>query len=411
MKEPTTHPAVATGMNNWGSRSHVQTLVLMGATATGIYLCYRLATPFLSALVWALALAVMCSPLQRWLESKLKRPNLAAMVSVLVIGLVVLGLAVFVGQRLVQEAAHGAELIKTKVESGEWRHALEAHPRLVPLADWMERQNVPATVKSVATWMTTTGASFVKGSMVEVIGLFLTFYLLFFFLRDRRAALQLLRSLSPLSAAEMDRLFGRVGDTIYATVYGTVAVAAVQGLLGGLMFWWLGLPAPLLWGVVMALLAVVPMLGVYVVWVPAALFLAMEGNWGKALILSGWGGVVVGTIDNLLRPVLVGNRLKLHTVLVCMSVVGGLILFGPGGLILGPVILTITTVLLEIWRSRTATEEIGCVEAGELSRVEDDGGAVAPLPTIPFPHQPESFPAAAHPRQPKLAFKSASRSK
>ena len=394
MNEPTTHPAVATGMSNWGSRSHVQTLVLMGTTATGIYLCYRLATPFLSGVVWALALAVLFSPLQGWLESKLKRPNLAAMVSVLVIGLVVLGLAVFVGQRLVQEAAHGAELIKTKVESGEWRHALEAHPRLVPLADWMERQNVPATVKSVATWMTTTGASFVKGSMVEVIGLFLTFYLLFFFLRDRRAALQLLRSLSPLSAAEMDRLFGRVGDTIYATVYGTVAVAAVQGLLGGLMFWWLGLPAPLLWGVVMALLAVVPMLGVYIVWVPAALFLAMEGDWGKALILSGWSGVVVGTIDNLLRPVLVGNRLKLHTVFVCMSVVGGLILFGPAGLILGPVILTITTVLLEIWRSRTATQEIGCVEAGELSRVEDDGGAVPPLPTISLPHQPESSPAA-----------------
>jgi predicted PurR-regulated permease PerM len=103
----------------------------------------------------------------------------------------------------------------------------------------------------------------------------------------------------------------------------------------------------------MALLAVVPMVGAYVVWIPAALFLALEGSWGKSLILAVWGGVVVGTIDNLLRPVLVGNRLKLHTVLVCMSVVGGLMLFGPSGLILGPVILTVTTVLLETWRSRT----------------------------------------------------------
>jgi predicted PurR-regulated permease PerM len=390
MNEPETNPTAAPVVNDWGSRSHVQTLVLMGATAIGIYLCYRLATPFLPAIAWALALAVLFSPFQCWLESKLKRPSLAALVSVLVIGLVVFGLATFVGQRLVQEAAKGAEIIKTKVESGEWRDALEAHPRLVPMADWMERQNVPATVKTVVVWMTTTGASFIKGSMVELIGLFLTFYLLYFFLRDREEVLQLLRSLSPLATEEMDRMFNRVGDTIYATVYGTLAVAAVQGLLGGLMFWWLGLPTPLLWGVVMALLAVVPMLGAYMVWVPAALFLTMQGDWGKALILSVWGGVIVGTIDNLLRPILVGKRLKLHTVLACVSVVGGLILFGPSGIILGPVILTSTMVLLEIWRSRSAAESTARVELAELSRFENDGGPVAPDLAIPFPQQPKS---------------------
>jgi predicted PurR-regulated permease PerM len=150
----------------------------------------------------------------------------------------------------------------------------------------------------------------------------------------------------------MDRLFGRVEDTVFATVYGTLAVSAVQGLLGGLMFWWLGLPAPLLWGLVMAILAVVPVLGAFIVWVPAALFLVVEGSWGKALILTIWGVVVVGGIDNLLLPYLVGNRLKLHTILAFISVVGGLILFGASGLILGPVVLTITQVLLEIWRDR-----------------------------------------------------------
>ncbi|OGV79540.1 MAG: hypothetical protein A3K19_02605 [Lentisphaerae bacterium RIFOXYB12_FULL_65_16] len=350
--QPTTAP-VPDGL---GSRRHSRTLVLTAATALGIYLCYRLALPFLPALVWALALAVMFTPFQRWVESKVKRPNLAAAISVLVIGVVVLGLATFVGQRLVQEAANGAELITTKVESGEWRHALEAHPRLAPLADWLERQNLPGILKTVAIWMTTTGASFVKGSLVEVIGLLLTFYLLFFFLRDRREALQSLRSLLPLSEVEMDRLLGRVGDTIFAAIHGTLAVAAVQGLLGGLMFWWLGLPAPLLWGVVMALVAVVPVLGTFVVWMPAALFLALDGSWEKALILAVWGMLVVGTIDNVLRPILVGNRLQLHTVHASISIIGGVILFGSAGFIMGPVVLTITTVLLEIWRSRTAAE-------------------------------------------------------
>lgn len=343
----------ATNANDWGARSHVQTLVLMVATALGIYVCYGLAEPFLAALAWALALAVLFTPLQRRLESKQIRSSLAALVLVLVIGLIVVVPVTFVVQQLVQQAAKGAELIEEKVKSGEWRRGLEAQPRLAPLADWVERRfDLPGTVKTLATWLSSTAGSIVKGSVFQLIGFCLTFYLLFFFLRDRRKALQSLRSLSPLSDAEMDRLINRVGNTIYATVYGTLAVSGVQGLLGGLMFWWLGLSAPLLWGVVMALLAVMPVLGAFLVWIPAALVLASEGSWGKALILTLWGMFVVGTADNLLRPLLVGNRLKLHAVLAFMSVVGGLILFGPAGLILGPVALTVTTELLETWSIR-----------------------------------------------------------
>lgn len=350
--EPTAAPVA----NDWGSRRHVQTLVLMAATAFGVYLCGQLAAPFLPALAWALALAVLFTPLQRWLEWKLKRANLAAVASVLVIGFIVVVPATFVVQRLVVQAANGARLIESKVNSGEWQRALEAQPRFAPLAEKIERNvDLPGAVNSLANWLTGIARVIVTGSVTQVIGVALTFYLLFFFLRDRRAVLRSIRSLSPLSGEEMDRLFGRVGDTIYATIYGTLAVASVQGLLGGLMFWWLGLSAPLLWGVVMALLAVVPVLGAFVVWIPAALFLALEGSWGKALILALWGMFVVGTVDNLIRPILVGNRLKLHTVLVFTSVVGGVMLFGPAGLILGPVALTVTTVLLETWRSRAAS--------------------------------------------------------
>lgn len=332
-----------------GARGQGQTVVLMAAVALAIYLCFQMARPFLSALVWALTLAVVLAPVHRRLEAKLKRRNLAALVSVLAACLIVVVPLVFVGQRLVVEAVKGAGIVAAKVESGDWRRAIDTRPRLAFLADKIEREtDLPGTVQTLATWLTNVAKSIVNGSVVQAIVFLLTFYLLFFFLRDRHAAIQSLRSLSPLSEVEMDRLLDRVGDTIYATVYGTLAVAAMQGLLGGLMFWWLGLPAPLLWGVVMALLAVVPVLGAFVIWVPAVLFLAMEGSWGKALILTVWGGMVVGTVDNLLRPVLVGKRLKLHTVLAFMSVVGGLIVFGPAGLILGPVALTITAALLEV---------------------------------------------------------------
>ena len=326
-------------------------MLLITAIAFGIYLCYRMALPFLPALTWAMALAILFAPLNRWLESKLRRANLAAGVTVLLVALLVVVPTTFMGQRLLQESARGATLVKTQVDSGEWRRALEAQPRLAPAAQWVERQvDLQGTVQTLTSWLTNKAAVLVQDSVVRLIGACLTFYLFFYFLRDRKTALSSLRFLSPLSSTEMDHLFGRVEDTVFATVYGTLAVAAVQGLLGGLMFWWLGLSAPLLWGVVMGLLAVVPVLGAFIVWVPAALFLLLAGSWGKALLLTVWGAVVVGGIDNLLLPILVGNRLKQHTLLALLSVVGGLMVFGASGLILGPVVLTVTTVLLEIWR-------------------------------------------------------------
>jgi predicted PurR-regulated permease PerM len=129
-------------------------------------------------------------------------------------------------------------------------------------------------------------AKAVAGSAWAIAELLLTLFVLFYLLRDRQTVLDFLRSLVPLSKRETNQVFARVTDTIHATIYGTLVVAMVQGTLGGLMFWWLGLPAPLLWGAVMALLAIVPVLGAFVVWIPAAIFLAASGHWGKALIQS-----------------------------------------------------------------------------------------------------------------------------
>lgn len=351
------HPNADPGPNGGGSRSHSRTLVLLAATAFGIYLCYRLAEPFVSALVWALTLTVLFAPFHGWLESKLKHRNLAAVVSTLVVGLIVVVPAAIVGQRLILQAANGAHRITANITSGDWQRAIEARPHLAFVSDRIARQlDLPGAVQALAAWLTSIAGSILKGSVVQVLGFLLTLYFLFFFLRDRRAVLRTIRSMLPLSEVEMDGMLARVSGTIYATIYGALAVAAAQGLLGGLMFWCLGLPTPLLWGVAMAVLALVPVLGSFVVWIPAAVLLALDGHWGKALILALWGGVVVSTVDNLLRPLLVGKRMKLHTVLAFISVVGGLILFGPAGLILGPVVLTITTELLKIWQSRTAAE-------------------------------------------------------
>ncbi len=339
----------------WESRESTRAFVFLALTACGLFLSSRLAVPFLPALTWAVTIAVLFAPMHRWIESKVRRPGIAAGLSVFFVALIVVVPAGFVVERLVAEAGKGAEVIRGQVESGSWRRVLDAHPSVAPFGRWIEQTvDLTGMVSAAGGYLTNTGASFVRGSVRQFVGLLLTFYLLFYFLRDRRAALDALRELLPLSGAEMGRMFARIADTIYATIYGTVAVAAIQGALGGLMFWWLGLPAPLLWGLVMGLLAIIPVLGAFIVWIPAAIFLALAGSWGKATILIVWGGVVVAGIDNLLYPILVGNRLKMHTVLAFFSVVGGLFVFGAAGLILGPVVLTITMLLLEIWRARTA---------------------------------------------------------
>jgi predicted PurR-regulated permease PerM len=177
----------------------------------------------------------------------------------------------------------------------------------------------------------------------------LTLYLLFYFLRDRRTILASIAALSPLSRVDTLRPVHDVDDTA-CTVYGTLVVAMVQGTLGT--------------DVLVAGPARAAVVGRadgrwrscrcsgLIVWIPAALFLLLDGSGGKALMLTLWGAVVVGGIDNLLYPMLVGRRLKMHTLLAFVSIVGGLAVFGSAGLILGPVVFAITRLLLEIWNRR-----------------------------------------------------------
>jgi predicted PurR-regulated permease PerM len=349
--------------SGWLSRERALALVLVVATALAVYLCYLLTRPFLPALTWALALAVVAHPLHDWLERRLRRANLAAGVTVVLVAVTIVAPTVFLTQRLGREAARGVEWLQSESTLGHWQAALEGHPRLAyVLSSLGANIDLGNAVEQFSSTLSAAISSVLTGSVWAIAQLLITFLALFYFFRDRRPALRVLRSLVPLSRAEIEEVFRWVADTIYATVYGTLAVALVQGLLGGLMFWVLGLPAALLWGAVMALFAVVPVLGAFVVWVPAALFLALAGSWVKAVILTAWGAGVVSLIDNLLYPILVGKRMRLHTLPVLIAIVGGILLLGSAGLILGPVALAVTVALVDIWRRRTAGGQP--VEAG-----------------------------------------------
>lgn len=342
-------------------RKQLLPIVLFIVTSIAIVICYLIARPFLPTLAWALALTIVAHPMHKLIQRWVKNKSLAAVLTVLVVAILVVAPAIFAMKRIAIEAAHGWQLIQAEIASGRWQAVLESNSRLARIANWVIAQvNLPSTADRIASFITERSSAYLKGSILIVAELLITFFFLFYFLRDKESVLKTIRSLTPLSAIETDYVFMRVSDTVYATVYGTLAVAVIQGFLGGLMFWFLGLPAPLLWGTVMALLSIVPMLGTFVIWLPVAAFLALEGNWGRALILAIWGFAVISLIDNLLYPLLVGKRLSLHTVPVFISIIGGISLFGASGLILGPVTLAVTMALLEVWKQRgDETQKVG----------------------------------------------------
>jgi predicted PurR-regulated permease PerM len=175
----------------------------------------------------------------------------------------------------------------------------------------------------------------------------------FFFVKDQELMIEAIQSRLPLSSSESDYLFGRITDAIHAAVYGRVVIGSLQGFLGGLIFLFVGLPAPLFWGAMMALLSTLPAVGAFLIWAPAAGFLITQGHWVRALVVIAWGMIVIHPVDNVLYPILVGAKLGLHPLLLFVAFVGGLLTFGAPGLILGPAVVALTIGLGETWTRRS----------------------------------------------------------
>jgi predicted PurR-regulated permease PerM len=339
---------------DWASPSHMHFAFFMLSLLLGIYLCYLIALPFLPSLAWAIGLSVLAAPLQKWLETKLRHPSLCSLACTLILSLVVVVPTSFAIQQLIVQAANGAKLMEAKIQSGEWRQVFSSQPQIASALEWLESQvDLPGIAKMFASSMSEATLSILRGSFYQLIDFGLTFYLLFFLLRDRDLALKTLCRFSPLTEGQMSRVYQRVHDTICATVYGSFVVSVVQGAALGITFWGLELPAPVLWGMIMAGLALAPVAGAFLVWGPAAVFLVVDGHWVKAILLVAAGVFVIVIVDNMLRPILVGKRLQTHTVLVFISVVGGMLLFGPSGILLGPIVLMITQVLLELHHEKS----------------------------------------------------------
>jgi predicted PurR-regulated permease PerM len=365
------------------TRERVLTFLLAGATLIGLYVCYLIAKPFIAPMAFALALAVATQRPFNWLRARMRSDTAAAAVAVVLVTILIVGPAVTLVTLLIQQAADNVQQLQSGEEGASWRETLEKQPQAAALYRWVEsRMDLQGQLKRLGEAAAGYAGAFLRGSMHVLTQLVIMLFVLFFLYRDRKQAYTAMCQLVPLSSDESNRLFSRVASTILATVNGSITVAIVQATMAGLMYWMLRVPAPALWAGATFITALIPVFGTFLVWGPIAIYLALSGSLIKAIILVAWGMIAIGTIDNILYPYLVGDRLRLHTVPTFFSILGGLSLFGPAGLILGPLALAITIALIDVWWERT-TQGRAAEEAVTESDTSDRHPPGAELHDVP----------------------------
>jgi predicted PurR-regulated permease PerM len=275
------------------------------------------------------------------------------------VGAAILATGLFVTYQIASETVSAAGRVKDGAAGGGIREEVASVPVLGRALAWMERVGLDVGAEARGLVESNLGqtSSLAQGSVMAAIQFLLAMFILYYLFRDRDTFLGEVRDLLPLSRGESDFLMARAADSVHATLYATVVTSVIDATAFGVAFWAIGLPAPVLWSVIMLILSLLPVLGAGMVWVPATIYLAMTGRWVGVAVLIGLGVVTATFVDNILYARLAGGRMRLHNVPVLVSFLGGLAVFGMSGMILGPAILAVTEALLEVWKRRMAGAE------------------------------------------------------
>ncbi len=345
---------------------------------------------FLLPVFWAVVLAVLFTPLFGWFERRLGgRSTVAALLTLLTVLIAVVAPLVVLGMLVTQEAVG----VYQRVSSGQidLTEPVAAVERLVPQlsaraaelgVDFDQiRENVASSALAVSQTVASRLLGVGQQAVTFTLLLAVTLYVLFFFVRDGASLRETMIRALPLGDPREKRLFTKFAAVTRATVKGTFVISAVQGAIGGVAFWLLGIESPVLWGVLMGIFSLIPAVGGAIIWLPAALILLATGAWVKALILVGVGAGVMGTVDNALRPVLVGRDAGMPDYMILLSTLGGLATFGFSGLVMGPIVAGLFLTVWEIF-----TEEFGAaddpgvpgLDPARAAALEDDPADLAP---------------------------------
>jgi predicted PurR-regulated permease PerM len=333
------------------------TITLFIALAIALYVCWLILQPFFNVLLWAVVLCVGFYPMHRRIRARLGNPTLAAAASTILVILLIVLPVTFISIAVVRELSGAAASLQAGVQRFTdpglpgvgW--ILDRLRNYVSIDRESAREFLADRIQAWGAVLASSTLLVVGGAVGALVQTALIVFTLFYLFRDADRLRQAAYEMLPIERVQAHDIAVRTRDVIAATIYGVLVIAAIQGTLGTFIFSVLGLPSPLLWGVVMFFMAMIPMAGTFVVWVPAAAYLALTGALFKAAVLVAWGMLVIGSIDNFLSPRLVGKRARLHELLIFFAVLGGLQVFGVLGLVLGPVVVAITLALIEMLRA------------------------------------------------------------
>jgi len=323
------------------------------------YLTFQVLSPFIKAVAWATVLSILFYPLYAYLGTRIKWKSLASVVTLIIILIIIIGPVSYLSVLLVGELKQ----IAGSVDKGQLQSLSKIfeHPWVTWIVDKIEplfgaenvdlKQTFIEGVQNIGHSMLsqiTTGARNVFGALLNFVFMSLS---IFFLLRDGPRFLARFRNYLPFSEDQKDTLEVQTKDMVVSTIYGGVVVALVQGTMGGLAFYFVGVPAPVLWGTAIFIMSFIPMLGTFSVWGPCVVYLFLQGQVAHGIILALIGVFGISMVDNILKPIIIGGRTKMPTLLIFFSVLGGLKLFGVIGLIMGPLVVALFISILEIFRN------------------------------------------------------------
>lgn len=322
-----------------------------------LYLFYKILNPFLTTIAWAMVLSIIFYPLHRLFLRFVKRPWLSSLVTLIAIMIIIAGPFSFIIFSLAREIKEVYSMIEA--QGIENIMNLEIHPRLEEFTlklssykifqEFNLQESIVRNLKSVGEYIVKNVSDVFRNAVLLLVNLIILCLTIFYFLKDGEILTKYLRQLLPFPDRQKQRLVERVKETVIAAVYGGLVVGIAQGTLGGIAFMFLGLSSPVFWGTVMALFSFVPLFGTFLIWMPAAVMLILSASYVKGIGLLLYGALIISGVDNVLKPLIIGGRTRMHTLLVFFSVLGGIKFFGLLGFILGPLIAALCLSLFETY--------------------------------------------------------------
>lgn len=351
-------------------KDQLTNLMFLALAVGACYLFYLLMAPFFSPIAYATILVIVFYPLYQRLLRVFRIPSLTSIIMCLIVLIVIVGPMVYLLATLAGEAQAALDFMTEKYQSGE-------------LANW-ELGNIPGweTIKEQLARFTdeenlklesvvVSGVSFISGLLKDQLTTIIAntgrtfFYFglmvfsMFFFFRDGDMLVRKISALIPLTSDLVQNTMQELKNVVEATIFGGVVVALLQGAAGGILFFFVGIPSPMFWGAMMAFLSFLPLVGAFLIFVPAALILIFGGHLAEGIIVLVVGILIISQIDNFVRPWLIAGKTSMHTLLLFFSILGGIALFGLLGIVLGPVIAAVMLTLMRIFETRLSENSLG----------------------------------------------------